>query len=470
MIRHAAQAARTSLAAFAHDTRGTVAVIWGLASIMMIGVVGAGIDYSRAVNTKEILAQELDGAVLAGARFLASSTDKSATKAHITAVFNETSNQAIGARASYAMGPIVIDDKTGKITATATGDVNTAFMQILGFSSMPISVQSQVNYSDKFLEIALVLDVTGSMDQDDGTGQSKIEALRIAATALINTLMPDTGVENDRVRIAIVPYSQGVRLSSSFAKTATNDYSTKCATERTGTQAYTDASYEVEPIGNGSGIEKSKADKAGKGEGDCPKDQLMALTSDRKELLKAIKDLKTGGATAGHTGIAWGWYTLSPNWNGMWPTESEPVANDDKHTLKYIIIMSDGEFNRYYDKTDVTKNTGNALCQLFPWLSFCKNANETTSYWYEVEDKSGAIPSARALSLCTAMKNSAANQGKGISVYTVFLSPDSGTTAETTLKTCASGTDKFTKATDGQALTAAFIRYAQEIQQLYLAK
>ncbi|WP_300470802.1 hypothetical protein [Breoghania sp.] len=114
-----------------------------------------------------------------------------------------------------------------------------------------------------------------------------------------------TSDESDRVRISIIPYSEGVRLQESYALLATDDYSSKCTTERTGDEQYTDASYETEPIGNGSNVDYDDLpDGYSQSAGNCPSSYLVPLTNNKSTLLTAINNLSTNGSTAGQTDIA----------------------------------------------------------------------------------------------------------------------------------------------------------------------
>ena len=297
-MKRGVEAMKALLARFSRDTSGSVAIMWGLSAIVVIGMVGAAIDYSRAVNVKEVMAQELDGAVLAGARYLSTSTDTNKTKTQIVDTFSQTTERALGETVTYELTPddITINQEAGTITATAKGAVQTAFMKILGIDTMPLAVTSQASFSDKYLEIALVLDVTGSMDESDGNGSTRIAALKSAATTLINTLMPDE--TSDRIRISIIPFSDGASLSSSMASLVTNGYSTHCVTERTGAQQYTDASYTSEYIGNGSNLTMyyqgyqqftkeelaAKYNSKGKSYGKCPSSTIFATDQHEKHI------------------------------------------------------------------------------------------------------------------------------------------------------------------------------------------
>ncbi len=76
---------------------------------------------------------------------------------------------------------------------------------------------------------------------------------------------------------------------------------------------------------------------------------MIPLTSDRDELLDAIDDLDDNGGTAGQTGVVWGWNSISPNYSDVWPLASKPEPYDNEDVLKFAIIMTDGDNNRYYE-------------------------------------------------------------------------------------------------------------------------
>lgn len=68
--------------------------------------------------------------------------------------------------------------------------------------------------------------------------------------------------------------------------------------------------------------------------------------TDNKAALKAhVQSLTANGGTAGHIGLAWGWYLLSPNWSSIWPEASVPLAYNTKQNMKALILMMDGDFN-----------------------------------------------------------------------------------------------------------------------------
>lgn len=76
-----------------------------------------------------------------------------------------------------------------------------------------------------------------------------------------------------------------------------------------------------------------------------PDNEPIPLTKDAGDLKDFIEDMTAGGGTAGHLGIAWGWYLLSPEWDDIWPTESKPTTYTEPDAAKALIIMTDGAFN-----------------------------------------------------------------------------------------------------------------------------
>ncbi len=67
-----------------------------------------------------------------------------------------------------------------------------------------------------------------------------------------------------------------------------------------------------------------------------------AAVHDRSSLSSQIDALSAGGSTAGHIGLAWGWYLLSPNFSSILPAESQPADYEEPDVLKVVILMTDG--------------------------------------------------------------------------------------------------------------------------------
>ena len=140
-----------------------------------------------------------------------------------------------------------------------------------------------------------------------------------------------------------------------------------CVFERTGAQAATDAAPGPSawigmgnPDWNFSDSDRDKYDgwqevahsdaNSNKGAfrnnyATCESSTPMPLTDKKSDLVTYVENMTASGGTAGHLGIAWGWYLISPNWSSIWPSDSKPWDYDEVNATKALILMTDGDFN-----------------------------------------------------------------------------------------------------------------------------
>ncbi|MAA99301.1 MAG: hypothetical protein CMN87_09215 [Stappia sp.] len=447
---------------FSADRRGAVLPMLALVLVFLIVVAGAGIDFARAVNQRQAIARGLDAAMLAVARELST---RNMTDGEIKQFLEDNYEAYFGANAEGSAIPGVaivvedpqIDTKARRISVSARSDVPTYFIRLAGMgpTELSVSAAAQAIYP-KSVEAALVVDVTGSM------GGSKISALRQAAAGFVNTLIPPGSADtNEKVRIAMVPYSAGVNIGQARAALATDGANASrtsypgCVTERDGPEAYTDASYSVAPIGPGAqqaGWNRAwYRDRRGylnySSSYVCPSAQMVPLTLDPGSsaqagtLLYEISRLGASGNTAGQTGIAWGWYALSSTWSSLWPARSAPAPASDERVLKYLVVMTDGDFNTWFSP-DRERGVN------YDWIA-----------QYDVAE-SGA----RARALCDAIK------AKGITVISVGFQIYRGSAADQVMAHCASGSENYYRADSNEALVAEFAKIANQIKTTYLSR
>ncbi|WP_346912314.1 pilus assembly protein TadG-related protein [uncultured Roseibium sp.] len=438
------------------DQRGSIMPMFAILGVMLMVIAGAAVDYSRAVNNREKMAHALDAAALTLATKLSTSV---MTDSEIDTLLGEAfaaNIQTLGLD-DVAISNLThnVDPDNGVIDIATTVSVPTQFLSMggIGPDNLTVHVKTEVNYSRFNVELALVLDVTGSMKYD-------IDTLQDASNDLLDTLIPEGTDESDsKVKISIIPYSQGVNLGSDASTVTNGDASGNCVTERLGEAQYTDDAYNYTPT-DASLVSSSYF---GGGSGSCPNNSmsLLPLTNDRDALQTKISALDDGGGTAGQTGVAWGWYTLSPNWSNVWPTDSAPGAYDDDELLKFAIIMTDGDNNRYYDQ-DIEK------CG---WkYNYSKNKYEYTCYtvtgWSEVSESQSYSneSSTRQRALCQAMKD------EGITVYGIYFGTNTSSAGAKNMSACATDASTFYQANSSSELISAFGNIAKKIQAIYLAK
>jgi Flp pilus assembly protein TadG len=215
---------------------------------------------------------------------------------------------------------------------------------------------------------------------------------------------------------------------------------TSCATERTGSDAYTDA-------GPSSTVGWHYRDNSGAAP--CPSASIMPLSSNRTALKAHIDTLDDAGSTAGQIGLAWGWYMVSPEWASAWTGSSAPAAYGTRELLKVVVLMTDGAFNTPYCRGVAAKDAG----------SGAPNTDSRINC-----DGTNGDPYAQAAKLCSAM------QAKGIIIYTVGFNVGSETQVQNLMRNCATSPEYVYMPNGGAELKVAFRAIAQDINSLRIAK
>ncbi len=459
------------LARFRDDRSGATAIMFAMTALVMMLAIGGAIDIGRWLHARDQTQAAIDAALLAGGRSLQTNSQDTAGA---LAIARKYYDQNVTKRLPVTDDSIAftVSDDGMSMTAAGTAYIKTPFLQLANIDKLPLlsTGASQFSKSEiavggnggENLEVAMMLDVTGSM-----AGQ-KIQDLKDSAKDLIDIVVwKDQSKYTSKV--AIVPFSEDIRLPTTTALNkarGTNWPSTKssssggfgfgfgfpqtyylsdCVVERTGSQKYTDAApksgqyvmahYTQTTTGFGSNMKGVCTVPSGS--------EVMPLSSDVDALKTKIDGLSAAGGTAGQLGTAWAWYTLSPNWSSLWPSSSTPAAYGTENLQKIAILMTDGEYNTQYDSNGISVNSGQ-----YPTCSSAANGCSTT----------------QARALCTNMK------AKGITVYTVGFQLGANQTAIDTLNQCATDPTKFYNAADGDQLKQAFRDIALHLSSLYLAK
>ena len=184
---------------FLRDQRGGVALIFALSIVPMVMFVGSAIDFSMTQMTRSRVAHALDSAMLAAA------TRPPMTNADLQAFITAQMAAILGTKTTgWSVDAVAQND--GTIDVTVKGAQPTTLMKIANFDSMNYNISAEVIRTDRKVELALVLDNTGSMN-----GGGKIGALRDAANALVDVMYSGEGAA-DNVRIALVPFVTSVNI------------------------------------------------------------------------------------------------------------------------------------------------------------------------------------------------------------------------------------------------------------------
>jgi len=406
--------------AFAADRGGNFAALFGLSSLVLISAAGMALDYSRLSSAKVRLNQAVDAAVLSTTRniTLGTITEDEAEEV-VTAYVLANIDEGELAGEPVRIDKVVIDAAAKTLQVEASIRVPMTLTKLISASERVVSTDAKAQFSNTQIEVAMALDITGSMATwIPASGETRMQGLKKAATKAIDLMFAAPGAD-ERVRIGLVPYAATVDASPVIDEINYTGSSNGCVYERTGPKRYErDFASPLHPVG---------------GTKDCPGAEILPMTDDAALLKSRINAFGTGGCTAGHIAIAWSYYMLAPEWNSAWPAGSDagPFAPG---TRKYAIIMTDGIFNTHPSSGKWCNTPGQAQSNLY------------------------------ARKLCDSMKDD------GIKVYTIaFAAPAK---AAALMKDCANPDTAestfFFNATDSDQLEDAFAAIAEDITGLAL--
>ncbi len=208
--------------------RGAIAPIVGICAIMLVGAVAVAVDVGRGQVAQSKLQSALDSAGLAAGAVVAQNLDADDLKPEAWKYLKENfAGQTVDAVITPDDFDLELSDDQMLVTLEARASLPTTFMRIFGHDTMHVAARTEITREMTGLEVALVLDVTGSMlgDVSDTDGKEKITALRDAAKDLMNIVFGDNDTVDD-LWVGIVPFSQTVNIGTSRTSWLT-DYNTK---------------------------------------------------------------------------------------------------------------------------------------------------------------------------------------------------------------------------------------------------
>jgi len=345
--------ARQLVADFGAAKGGNVIMTFALASVPVIGGVGAAVDYSRANSAKAALQAAIDAAGLIlskQAQTLPEAQLASKATALVQANFNYP--QAIDLVVTTTF--TTVDSGSFKLNIDASAKVPTTFTGMWQ-PTMSIGTKTEVVWGMKRLELILALDNTGSM-----SSSNKMTQLKLAAKDLLKTLQ-NAAKKPDDIKVGIVPFATDVNVGTSN-KNATwirwdeweetngtcsrTQYTTKTSCEnasRTWTPSSKnnwngcvwdrDQNYDVNNTATSVGTKSTlySAHQAS----NCPT-EMMTLTNSWTSLNSKIDAMTPTGNTNVTIGLQMAFQMLSP----VAPfNASAPKADLDK----VIVLLTDGD-------------------------------------------------------------------------------------------------------------------------------
>ncbi|MET3890635.1 Flp pilus assembly protein TadG [Bosea sp. OAE506] len=350
------------LSRFRKDRSGNVAVLFGFAAVPLIGLAGAVVDYGRAASARTTLNAAVDSAALMVARDASKMTDsqlRTRAEALIRANFSGNTSATLD-------GYTVTIDRTARtVNVTANGTVETSLARVMGFDTVAVASSAQSAWGTNTIELALVLDNTGSM-----AASNKMTELKKASLDLLK-IMKDASTATDQIRISVVPFATQVRLPTSYkdAPWLRYDQTRTIGSGRSRTtETITKATWQgcISDRDKPNDVSDANA-VAGVNATLYPADfcaqstltPMRPLTSDWTALESTVNAMTPVGNTNVTIGAAWGMASLSQG-----APLPEAAATSTPRLTKYMILLTDGDNtqNRFGDSQTTMDQRTAAAC------------------------------------------------------------------------------------------------------------
>lgn len=510
----------SAIGSYLRRKEGGVAIIFAVTLFPMIAITGISVEVGRNIYVNTQLANAVDAAAVAAARFSTLDPQEVANT-----FFYANFEQGF---MNVTVAPVVTAVNETTFTVTAEGEMPTIIGKFLGITSLHVEAEATVQRSFGGVEVALVLDVGGNMQGD------QLATLKSGMQVFINTVYGG-GADPALTTISIVPYAMAVNIGEDRLSwlidpetvdganpvTWTNvggvpipDYATgnRLFPKRAGTNPAAERwsgcvmnrvhgvgelnddppsiqkwfAYFASPTKAGDdndwwNLAMNKSDiKTGtnfsvKGPNrGCP--QFILERNNVKNILNSnIGNLGAayGGGTDA-TNIVWGWRLLSPRWNGVW--DGTPAKEyDAPNNTKAIVLIADGR-NEWYDSAgaptgDPTAYLAHPSVTPQRYITHLGAVQAALSYPPIVDNRrylNGAFRSdaeARTIlnqnfgQACTLIK------ATGIQIYTVLFQ-EADAAARQVFEDCATSPAHNYNPDDKTALIAALSKIGEELKRI----
>lgn len=190
--------------------KGSISIIVAVSLVALLGILGLAIDSGLGYMIRARLDAATDGAVVAAGQAVTRGNNQSEQTTNATQAANAffTANYPAGFLGSTATAgtPSVVFDNKGTVTInmSAQAQVPVTFMQTLGFKVLNVSASSQA--IRKTLDMAFVIDTTGSM----ATDPTEPPVVQANAISFLNSF----DITNDRV--ALMHFAYGTIIDTPF--------------------------------------------------------------------------------------------------------------------------------------------------------------------------------------------------------------------------------------------------------------
>lgn len=348
---------RAGLAGFRRAEDGSMIIFSLFLILVMLMIGGMAVDLMRFESTRSRLQSTLDRSILAAADL----DQPLNAEAVVRDYFNKS-----GLLDDLNSVQVIESINSRSVRALASIDMDTYFMDLLGFDTLTAPAAGTAIESVSDIEILLVLDVSGSM-----ASNSKLSNLQSAARDFVTSMFANDA--DNRISIGIVPFNGQINLGATLrsqyayfdyhgvanvncidlppAAFVSSDLSTTLPMPMTSiadTYSSTTTSNAYYQISDNAPNQSNVWCPASTG------NIVQPPTRNATTLTNRINAFTAVGATSINAGMRWGIELIDPGSRPMFANliaaglvpasfSNRPFAYDRDDTLKVIVLMSDGE-------------------------------------------------------------------------------------------------------------------------------
>ena len=392
--------------ALPQDRSGGVALLFGLTAIILLQIGGGVLDVARAHSQKTLAQQALDSSVLTLMSNLVSTNNFSQSKTLAEGFISQNMNTAEGWK--WDIGQVESTGTHMSVVVTGTKQHPTYFLRLIGIDNIPLKVQSHGAVTVRPMSVAVVPDISWSMNQG-----GRMAGLKAALTDFSASFFSMSPLFLDKLQLSMVPYAGNVNISKydkavplltnweygvnpqkpypyqffhylrempiaegsirrtekvktkkdltffvvrEFIREKNNwKYTTTVDTERpwTGCLQVKESELVNDDLLAKAGSEPMPP-TAWAGVLECPpvESRLEANIRSKAEFDDISAKFNIGYGTSHDIGMLWALRVLSPNWATFFGLEARPW-NSDLYP-KYVILLSDGQSRSLFQAGDQT--------------------------------------------------------------------------------------------------------------------
>ncbi len=214
---------------FGRDRNGNIVFLFAFMTTVLFLFAGGAVDYSRWNAVRADMVESMDAASLALAQLAATNPDlteaelKDYGRKFFEANFDYETSLEPGWNIVFALNDDAI------IGTCISGKINTYLLGVAGIHNLDIDKCVEITKKGSGrIELALVLDVTGSMNQSID-GKKKITSLKDSVDTMLD-VMYGSDDTSENIKIGVVPFNANVNpggaasWSNEWADTSANAY------------------------------------------------------------------------------------------------------------------------------------------------------------------------------------------------------------------------------------------------------